>query len=106
MNGNDPQVLKNMNRFVRIEKRREQFGLTGPGCSWRHVAMDWREAIALREKVIHEVRHSLRFPLYGSSVWTVPCLLARGPSLLEDPAWRWPAPHRMRSAQMAWQAGL
>lgn len=37
VNGYDPQALKNMNKFARIEKRREQFGITRSCCSWRTV---------------------------------------------------------------------
>lgn len=64
-----------------IEKRREEFNLTGSGYSWRHATMDWREAVALKEKMIGEVRHSLQLPLYGFSIWTVPYLLHNGLSL-------------------------
>jgi radical SAM PhpK family P-methyltransferase len=64
-----------------IEKRRSEFGITGSGYSWRHTTMDWREAVALKEKIIREVVHSLQLPLYGFSIWTVPYLLRNGLSL-------------------------
>jgi radical SAM superfamily enzyme YgiQ (UPF0313 family) len=61
-----------------VEKRRAEFDITGSGYSWRHATMDWREAIALKEKMIREVRYSLQLPLYGFSIWTVPYLLRNG----------------------------
>jgi len=64
-----------------IEKRREEFGITGSGYSWRHSTMDWREAIELKEKMLREVRYSLQMPLYGFSIWTVPYLLQSGLSM-------------------------
>ena len=64
-----------------IEKQRQRFQITGAGYSWRHATMDWHEAIAFKEKMIREVRHSLQLPLYGFSIWTVPYLLRQGLSL-------------------------
>jgi len=64
-----------------IEKRREQYAISGSGYSWSHLSMDWRGAIALTKKMIREVRHSLQLPLYGFSIWTVPYLLENGLSL-------------------------
>lgn len=64
-----------------IEKRRQEFGITGSGYSWRHATMDWREAIELKEKMIRDVRYSSQMPLYGFSIWTVPYLLQNGLSM-------------------------
>lgn len=64
-----------------IEKRRKEYDITGSGYSWRHSTMDWQEAVALKEKMIGEVRHTLQLPLYGFSIWTVPYLLHNGLSL-------------------------
>ncbi len=64
-----------------IEKRRAEFDIAGAGYAWRHATMDWREAITHKEKMIHEVRHSLQLPLYGFSIWTVPYLQRSGLSL-------------------------
>ncbi len=64
-----------------IEKQRDRFKIIGSGYSWRHETMDWREAIAFKERMIREVRHSLQLPLYGFSIWTVPYLLNQGLSL-------------------------
>lgn len=64
-----------------IEKRREEYSISGSGYSWSHSTMDWRKALELKKKMLQEVRHSLQLPLYGFSIWTLPYLLENGLSL-------------------------
>jgi len=64
-----------------IEKRREEFSISGSGYSWSHATMDWRTAVSLKEKMLRDVKGPLQLPLYGFSIWTVPYLLENGLSL-------------------------
>lgn len=64
-----------------IERRREELGIEGSGYSWSHNTMDWREAIVLKEHMLKSVEASVQLPLYGFSIWTVPCLMQHGINL-------------------------
>lgn len=64
-----------------IERRREELGIEGSGYSWSHKTMDWREAVHWKEHMLKSVDIPVLLPLYGFSIWTVPCLMQHGINL-------------------------
>lgn len=61
-----------------IHQDRETYGIEGTGFSWSHSTMDWREAVAHKERLIRQVTKPLLLPLYGLSIWSLPYLEANG----------------------------
>ena len=66
------------NPMAPIERFREEYGIEGSHYSWKHSTMDWREALAQKERVIKQVVGSSLLPLYDLSIWAFPFLLHSG----------------------------
>lgn len=56
---------------VPVAARKEEYGISGSGYSWRHDTMDWRDATELLKVGYRSIRGSSILPLYCFNVWSL-----------------------------------
>ncbi len=61
-----------------INKRADEFGLSGGEYSWKHNTMDWQESAHLLDEVYRQVENSSILPILGLGLWSLPYLEGQG----------------------------
>ncbi|RYZ45524.1 MAG: PhpK family radical SAM P-methyltransferase [Myxococcaceae bacterium] len=64
-----------------IEGKREQYGITGQGFSWRHATMESLEAMDHIDRMFLTVQDSTWLPQWSFDFWIIPYMMGRGMSL-------------------------
>ena len=64
-----------------IQRRRDEFRITGEGFVWEHATMDSLEAMDHIDRLFLEIKESLWLPQWSFDFWVIPYLMGKGLSV-------------------------